>query len=219
MGRENTPMLWTQRLFLRRFRADDAAALYAILSDPEVTAYLPMFPLSSLDEAKEHLNSAYRNTMPVRPDTGTPSVCAGGQSDRGSACLGQRQPRLWVFSAPVALGPRAHNRSGPRCHGAAAGRRRTLYHGDARCKQPRQRRGHEKAGHALPLFIPRIVAAQEYLGNVSYVPVQPGRSGGPGLSEVLGNLRRPFCGNRRMIDCLSAWKTPGTLKRVPGVLL
>lgn len=205
MGRENTPMLWTQRLFLRRFRADDAAALYAILSDPEVTAYLPMFPARFARRGERTLKQ--RVSAILCPSVRIPVrrlSARGGQSDRGSACLGQRQPRLWVFSAPVALGPRAHNRSGPRCHGAAAGRRRTLYHGDARCKQPRQRRGHEKAGHALPLFIPRIVAAQEYLGNVSYVPVQPGRSGGPGLSEVLGNLRRPFCGNRRMIDCLSA---------------
>ena len=78
MGRENTPMLWTQRLFLRRFRADDAAALLAILSDPEVTAYLPMFPLASLDEAKEHLNSAYLQYY-ARPSGYRYAVCLRGE--------------------------------------------------------------------------------------------------------------------------------------------
>ena len=86
MGQENTPMLWTQRLFLRRFRADDAAALYAILSDPEVTAYLPMFPLASLDEAKEHLNSAYLQYY-ARPSGYRYAVCLRGRTVRSGKCM------------------------------------------------------------------------------------------------------------------------------------
>ena len=48
----NTPALETERLILRKFCADDIAALFSIFSDEEVNMYLPWFPLSSLEEAE-----------------------------------------------------------------------------------------------------------------------------------------------------------------------
>lgn len=47
----NTPTLETNRLILRRFKESDSEALLAIYSDEEVNAYLPWFPLQTLDEA------------------------------------------------------------------------------------------------------------------------------------------------------------------------
>lgn len=47
----NTPTLETKRLILRRFKESDIEALLAIYSDEEVNAYLPWFPLQTLDEA------------------------------------------------------------------------------------------------------------------------------------------------------------------------
>ena len=45
---DNTPVIETERLRLRRFTERDAEALFTILSDPEVNQFLPMFPLTSL---------------------------------------------------------------------------------------------------------------------------------------------------------------------------
>ncbi len=45
----------TKRLILRHFTEKDASALLAILSDKEVNAFLPMFPLKDIEEAKKYL--------------------------------------------------------------------------------------------------------------------------------------------------------------------
>ena len=52
---DNTPVIETERLRLRRFTERDAEALFTILSDPEVNQFLPMFPLTSLEEAGQYL--------------------------------------------------------------------------------------------------------------------------------------------------------------------
>ena len=59
MKMENTPTLWTDRLILRRFCKEDAAALFELLRDEQVNRFLPWFPLQSLKEAETHLQSAY----------------------------------------------------------------------------------------------------------------------------------------------------------------
>ncbi len=55
----NTPALETERLILRKFCADDIAALFSIFSDEEVNMYLPWFPLSSLEEAERLFEMGY----------------------------------------------------------------------------------------------------------------------------------------------------------------
>jgi len=47
----DTLTLRTERLLLRPLRADDAAALFAIFSDPEVMRYWSTPPWPSVDEA------------------------------------------------------------------------------------------------------------------------------------------------------------------------
>ena len=59
---DNTPVIETERLRLRRFTERDAEALFTILSDPEVNQFLPMFPLTSLEEAGQYLTEHYLST-------------------------------------------------------------------------------------------------------------------------------------------------------------
>lgn len=56
---ENTPLLQTDRLVLRKFVAEDAAALFQILSDREVNVFLPWFPLETLEQAAAFLQSRF----------------------------------------------------------------------------------------------------------------------------------------------------------------
>jgi ribosomal-protein-alanine N-acetyltransferase len=46
----NTPYLETERLILRKFTDNDIEALYLLLKDKEVNAFLPWFPLKTIDE-------------------------------------------------------------------------------------------------------------------------------------------------------------------------
>ena len=59
---DNTPVIETERLRLRRFTERDVEALFTILSDPEVNQFLPMFPLASLEEAGQYLKEHYLST-------------------------------------------------------------------------------------------------------------------------------------------------------------
>lgn len=56
---ENTPLIETERLILRKFTQNDVEPLYLILSDKEVNTFLPMFPLNNIEEAKVYLNENY----------------------------------------------------------------------------------------------------------------------------------------------------------------
>lgn len=47
----------TSRLILRHFRMGDEQTIYELLSDPDVNLFLPMFPLQSVEEAKDYLQS------------------------------------------------------------------------------------------------------------------------------------------------------------------
>ena len=56
----NTPELETERLRLRRFTAEDAAAILAIFGDVEANTFLPWFPLKSLEEARQLFERQYQ---------------------------------------------------------------------------------------------------------------------------------------------------------------
>lgn len=59
MIRENTPIIKTERLILRKFTQDDVEALFEILSCKEVNTFLPWLPLKTLDEAKAFLKERF----------------------------------------------------------------------------------------------------------------------------------------------------------------
>ncbi len=59
MADRNTPQLETERLILRKFTENDMEALFLILRDKEVNAFLPWFPLKSIEEAKAFFEARY----------------------------------------------------------------------------------------------------------------------------------------------------------------
>ena len=59
MPMENTPLLETERLILRRFTMEDADAVFRLYSDPTVNRFLPWYPLKSREEAETYLRNFY----------------------------------------------------------------------------------------------------------------------------------------------------------------
>lgn len=59
MGFENTPVLRTERLILRKFNENDIEALFNIHRDEDVNRFLPWFPLKSVDEARDFFDKNY----------------------------------------------------------------------------------------------------------------------------------------------------------------
>ena len=55
----------TSRLILRYFRMGDEQALYELLSNPDVNRFLPMFPLQSVEEAKDYLQTHYLDLLDI----------------------------------------------------------------------------------------------------------------------------------------------------------
>ena len=62
----------TQRLILRKYTVDDAAAFLEFMSDEETNTFLPWFPLKTIDEAKkfieERFMSPYRYAVCLKSD-------------------------------------------------------------------------------------------------------------------------------------------------------
>ena len=58
---ENTPVLETERLILRKLTAseEDRKAMFTVLSDPEVNTFLPWFPVRNLQETERHIRERY----------------------------------------------------------------------------------------------------------------------------------------------------------------
>ena len=54
----NLPELETERLLLRKMRLDDAEALFAYASDPEVTRYVPWDTHRSMEDSESFLGFA-----------------------------------------------------------------------------------------------------------------------------------------------------------------
>ncbi len=75
---ENTPVIETQRLILRKFTPEDVIDFLEIMSDKEVNAFLPWFPLRTIEEAMTFLTdrflayyskpSAYRYAICLKED-------------------------------------------------------------------------------------------------------------------------------------------------------
>ena len=56
---QNTPLIKTERLILRKFTEDDIEALFNILKDVELNTFLPWFPLRSIEETKIFYKNRY----------------------------------------------------------------------------------------------------------------------------------------------------------------
>ena len=85
MLQENTPSLYTERLFLRKFTVSDIPALFRMLQDSEMNTFLPWFPLKNITEAEQFLEknflsyyklpSAYRYAICKKEKTYPISFC------------------------------------------------------------------------------------------------------------------------------------------------
>ncbi len=70
----NTPILETERLILRKFTRDDLAYLFKIYGDTEVNIFLPWFPLKSMEEAEAFFEERY-SPLYARPSGYGYAVC------------------------------------------------------------------------------------------------------------------------------------------------
>lgn len=59
MKLNNTPVLETERLILRKFTEDDIEAIYDIYSDQEVNRFLPWFPVKTVEDARKVFEEHY----------------------------------------------------------------------------------------------------------------------------------------------------------------
>lgn len=70
MKKENTPLLETPRLILRKFTRDDLQDLFLIYSDETVNTFLPWFPFQTMLEAEAffcgELESEYKKEVAYR---------------------------------------------------------------------------------------------------------------------------------------------------------
>ena len=80
----NIPILRAGRTLLRPFSTADAPDVLNLLSDAEVTAFLPMFPLHSLAEAQSFLRNENRRLWAVCPQ--------GTDAPAGYICVGREEP-------------------------------------------------------------------------------------------------------------------------------
>lgn len=59
MVKENSPIIETDRLLLRKFNEDDVDSLFHILSDKVANVFLPWFPVKTYEQAKEYMKNRY----------------------------------------------------------------------------------------------------------------------------------------------------------------
>jgi ribosomal-protein-alanine N-acetyltransferase len=80
----HSPILETERLFLRRFVPDDLDSLYALYSDPQVTKFIPDAP-GSLQETREELEW-HMHGHPKNPELGLWTTIHKGTGDFIGRC-------------------------------------------------------------------------------------------------------------------------------------
>lgn len=149
----NTPELETERLRLRRFTAEDAAAILAIFGDVEANTFLPWFPLKSLEEARQlferqyqpvyRAERGYQYAICLKEDDipiGYVKVDLDESHDLG---YGLRHEFWHRGIAAEAAGPGRAGEAG----------RAALSHSHSRCEQPQQRSGDEKVGNGLSILL------------------------------------------------------------------
>ena len=96
----NTPELETERLRLRRFTAEDAAAILAIFGDVEANTFLPWFPLKSLEEARQLFERQYQPVYRAERDTNTRSASRRTTSPSATSRWTWTRATTWAMAAP-----------------------------------------------------------------------------------------------------------------------
>lgn len=94
MIQENSPLIQTQRLILRKFTQDDMTDILLIYGDEEVNTFLPWFPVRNIEQAREFFEqrifsdyaneTAYRYAIALKTDNraiGYINISGVGQSN------------------------------------------------------------------------------------------------------------------------------------------
>ena len=150
MNSANTPLLETERLILRKFTENDLEALFNIYSNEEVNTYLPWFPLTSLEEAASLFKEKYREVY-KRPYGYHYAICPKNSNlPAGYIHAGTDDSHDLGYGV---LAQRLCHGGGQGCCRPVEERRHALHHGHTRYQESPQRRRHETAGHALPIFL------------------------------------------------------------------
>ena len=76
---ENTPVLETERLILRKFTEEDMEALYLLLKDEEVNTFLPWFPAKSMADARAFYEERYAANY-EKPRAYVYAICLKGDN-------------------------------------------------------------------------------------------------------------------------------------------
>ncbi|MCB5941021.1 GNAT family N-acetyltransferase [bacterium 210820-DFI.6.52] len=76
---ENTPVLETERLILRKFTEEDMEALYLLLKDEEVNTFLPWFPAKSVADARAFYEERYAANY-EKPRAYAYAICLKGDN-------------------------------------------------------------------------------------------------------------------------------------------
>ena len=74
MINENTPLLQTERLILRKLTPNDITPLFELLSDEDVNTFLPWFPVKHRKKQPYFYSSDSCLIMTSLPHTSTQSV-------------------------------------------------------------------------------------------------------------------------------------------------
>lgn len=117
MRTENTPVLKTERLLLRRFTDEDTDSIFSLFGDEEVNTFLPWFPLRTRAEAAAYLHehilplyqkeAAYYYAISLEPEGKVIGYIhlsdIGGSSDMGYALQKEFWHRGIASEASAAL--------------------------------------------------------------------------------------------------------------------
>ena len=93
MRLNNTPVLETERLILRKFTENDIEAILEIYKDPEVNTFLPWFPIETMEEAKTLYEEAYAREY-RKPRGYRYAVCLKNDNDVRNTHSGDLMRRL-----------------------------------------------------------------------------------------------------------------------------
>lgn len=91
MVNENSPVIETHRLILRKFTPEDVNDFFEIMSDKEVNVYLPWFPLSTTEEALTFLTDRFL-TYDIKPSAYRYAICLKEDNKPiGYVCLSESE--------------------------------------------------------------------------------------------------------------------------------
>ena len=188
MIQENTPVLESRRLLLRKFTEGDVEDMLPLYGDEEVNRFLPWFPMKTKAEAVAYLHHtifpcyekecAYSYAVVLKAAGRVVGYVhvhdIGGSNDLGYGLCREFWHQGITTEACAAVVERLRRVHFPFL--TATHDIHNPYSGEVM----------KKLGMTSPLFLQRAMDAKKYTGCISDVPAQPGRNR-PHLYRIPGN--------------------------------